>query len=158
MNKFAAAILSVIPATIFSAASAAQAQSIAPRYTSIAPDPRVSQNSETQYVGTTADGVVHFSAVEFLSDTTSDGNLFITRVIGQSHPDNVAAVQIVQVDCGRGLFRVTRMTVDGEPVVVDPFRWEYLSFDPERLAANIMVRSCEVAAQDRGIDLVWVRR
>lgn len=102
-----------------------------------------------------------FASTEFVSIVTSDGNIHLQRMFGLAPPAGNRLVQVVQIDCGRGLYRSNLSSLsstNGEAVSFFSVPSSWRTFDSRSPLGDAFIQSCEIAANDYGYDWVWSDR
>lgn len=106
------------------------------------------------------DEAIVYGSWDFTYASTPDDNLFVTRIfIADFGRDTVGAT--IQVDCGQLMFRhvVTPRIFEDRAGDGVPMRsiavnsWRYV--DENMAMGRALMRTCEAAAQESGIEWVW---
>lgn len=104
-----------------------------------------------------------YASREFVSRATPDGNLHVYRLFFHMFAEDLGSFGFsAQLNCGEGQYRygVSRLNngfTDETSVSSSPSEWIDFSATPD-LFSRAMMRTCEIAASDRGLSWTWFSR
>jgi len=156
-------LLTAVAVALFSSALTIETAS-AQTYIYPAPSPGQLPNPITgleflaRDMDTSVSGIEDFPYVK-----TPDDNIFVTRVLVASFGQGSSLGLALQIDCGRGMFRYLHAPLafrDREDRRGTPLEWSrgWMTFNQEISVGQAIMRSCEAAASDAGMDWSWNSR
>lgn len=159
-------VLTVTVVTLFSSALAI-APSVAqvrPSYTypapALDPDQLEVSGNRAEVLAIDNESTV-YGAWDFVYAGTPDNNLFVTRAFANEIGNSNLIVMVLQIDCGRVMFRTISQPIlfvdgneSGSPMDIEINEW--LEINRNFAFGQAMLRTCEAAAREEGMDWSWL--